>query len=199
MDDRMNIGQAAEAAGVSAKMIRHYEQIGLLSPATRSDSGYRLYGRRDVSVLRFIRRSRRLGFPIRQIAELMGLWSDTQRSSREVKALASRHLAEIEQKMREMAAMKEELERVVDDCRGDDDPHCAILDGLALDGAAAPAAAPIIVMPPRRVAQRRQSGKAAAAATAAASHEALLAWTHHAVHAVNEGPAPKACSSPTIC
>ena len=145
MDDRMNIGQAAEAAGVSAKMIRHYEQIGLLSPATRSDSGYRLYGRRDVSVLRFIRRSRRLGFPIRQIAELMGLWSDTQRSSREVKALASRHLAEIEQKMREMAAMKEELERVVDDCRGDDDPHCAILDGLALDGAAAPAAAPIIV------------------------------------------------------
>ncbi len=183
MNDSMNIGQAAEAAGVSAKMIRHYEQIGLLPAASRSDSGYRQYGGRDVSVLRFIRRSRRLGFSIKQIAELIGLWSDTQRSSREVKALTSRHLADLEQKMQEMAMMKVELQRVVDHCRGDDDPHCAILDGLALDGAAAPAAAPVIVVPSRRAAQRHQPAKAVAAATAATSHNALLAWTHHAVHA----------------
>jgi MerR family copper efflux transcriptional regulator len=91
----MNIGEAATAAGVSAKMIRHYEQIGLLPAAERSESGYRLYGEREVSVLRFIRQSRRLGFSVAQIAELIGLWSDSQRTSREVKAVAQRHLADL--------------------------------------------------------------------------------------------------------
>ena len=95
MNPLMNIGEAASAAGVSAKMIRHYEQIGLLPAAERSDAGYRLYGEREVSVLRFIRQSRRLGFSVPQVAELIGLWSDSQRSSREVKAVAQRHLADM--------------------------------------------------------------------------------------------------------
>ena len=90
----MNIGEAAAAAGVSAKMIRHYEQIGLLPEAERSEAGYRLYGDREVSVLRFVRQSRHLGFSVAQIAELIGLWSDSRRTSREVKAVAQRHLAE---------------------------------------------------------------------------------------------------------
>jgi len=98
MNPLMNIGEAAKAAGVSAKMIRNYEQIGLLPPAERSDSGYRLYGLRDVSVLRFIRQSRRLGFSMEQIAELIGMWGDDARSSREVKAVAQRHLDELEEK-----------------------------------------------------------------------------------------------------
>ncbi len=85
MTTLMNIGEAAAAAGVSAKMIRHYEQIGLLPEAERSEAGYRLYGDREVSVLRFVRQSRHLGFSVAQIAELIGLWSDSQRTSREVK------------------------------------------------------------------------------------------------------------------
>ena len=87
MTTLMNIGEAAKAADVSTKMIRNYEQIGLLPPAERSDAGYRLYGLRDVSVLRFIRQSRRLGFSMEQIAELIGMWGDDDRSSREVKRL----------------------------------------------------------------------------------------------------------------
>lgn len=128
----MNIGEAATAAGVSAKMIRHYEQIGLLPAAERSESGYRLYGEREVSVLRFIRQSRRLGFSVAQIAELIGLWSDSQRTSREVKAVAQHHLADLEEKRREIEQMMEGLAGLVQACHGNDQPHCAILDKLSL-------------------------------------------------------------------
>ncbi|MGQ3002631.1 MAG: Cu(I)-responsive transcriptional regulator [Hydrogenophaga sp.] len=132
MTPLMNIGEAAAAAGVSAKMVRHYEQIGLLPAAERSESGYRLYGEREVSVLRFIRQSRRLGFSVAQIAELIGLWSDSRRSSREVKAVAQRHLADLEEKRREIEQMMDGLSVLVQACHGNDQPHCAILDKLSL-------------------------------------------------------------------
>lgn len=132
MTTLMNIGEAASAAGVSAKMIRHYEQIGLVPQAERTEAGYRLYGEREVSVLRFVRQSRRLGFSVAQIAELIGLWSDSQRTSREVKAVAQRHLADLEEKHREIEQMMEGLSVLVKACHGNDQPHCAILDRLSL-------------------------------------------------------------------
>ena len=138
MNPLMNIGEAAKAAGVSTKMIRNYEQIGLLPPAERSDAGYRLYGLRDVSVLRFIRQSRRLGFSMEQIAELIGMWGDDARSSREVKAVAQRHLDELKEKMREITEMADALERLVSACKGDDHAACPILDNLAVDSPTTP-------------------------------------------------------------
>lgn len=131
MTTPMNIGEAAAAAGVSTKMIRHYEQIGLIPQAERTESGYRLYGEREVSMLRFVRQSRRLGFSVAQIAELIGLWSDSQRTSREVKALAMRHVAELEEKRREIEQMMEGLSVLVKACHGNDQPHCAILEQLS--------------------------------------------------------------------
>ena len=131
MTTLMNIGEAAKAAGVSAKMIRHYEQIGLIPQAERTESGYRLYGEREVSVLRFVRQSRRLGFSGAQIAELIGLWIDSQRTSREVKALAQRHLADLEEKRREIEQMMDGLSVLVKACHGNDQPHCAILEQLS--------------------------------------------------------------------
>ncbi len=127
----MNIGQAAAAAGVTAKTIRHYEQIGLLPAPARTAAGYRQYSAHDLSVLRFIRQARRLGFSLDRIAALVGLWRDPHRASREVRALALQHVAELEQKMAEVAAMKQSLEDLVAACPGDDSPHCAILEGLA--------------------------------------------------------------------
>jgi Cu(I)-responsive transcriptional regulator len=150
----MNIGEAAEAAGVSAKMIRHYEQIGLIATAARTDSGYRQYSERDVSVLRFIRQSRRLGFSMQQIADLLGLWSNRRRASRKVKEVAQQHLAELELKMREMAEMKTALERLVASCHGSDDPHCAILDQLAVDSPAPPEPVSIQLQPLRKGSSR---------------------------------------------
>ena len=135
MKPLMNIGEAALAAGVSAKMIRHYEHIGLLPEAERNEAGYRLYSEREVSVLRFIRQSRRLGFSMPQIADLIGLWSDSRRSSREVKAVAERHLADLAEKRREIEQMMDGLSELVSACRGNDQPHCAILDKLALGSA----------------------------------------------------------------
>ena len=131
MSTLMNIGQAAAAAGVSPKMVRHYESIGLLPEAHRNESGYRLYSEREVSVLRFIGRSRHLGFSIAQIAELIGLWSDSERSSREVKTVAERHLADLEEKRREIEQMMAGLSELVQACQGNDHPHCAILDTLS--------------------------------------------------------------------
>jgi MerR family copper efflux transcriptional regulator len=127
----MNIGQAAAASGVSAKMIRHYEQIGLLPPARRTDAGYRQYSERDVHTLTFIRHSRDLGFSLPQITELVGLWHNRQRPSRQVKALAMVHLRELEQKTQELLAMKATLEHLVQACHGDERPDCPILSGLA--------------------------------------------------------------------
>jgi len=120
MNETMNIGQAAKAAGVSAKMIRHYERIGLLPQAERNDSGYRLYRERDVSLLRFIRQSRSLGFSVPQIADLTGMWGDASHSSRTVKAMAQCHIANLEGKLREIAEMKTLLEMLVKDCSGND-------------------------------------------------------------------------------
>lgn len=127
------IGEAATESGISAKMIRHYEQVGLLKEAARTDSGYRLYNDRDLHVLRFIRHSRDLGFSIKQIEELLGLWRDRARPSREVKKLAQAHLTALESKIRELNAMKAELERLVQCCKGDSRPDCPILEGLAAE------------------------------------------------------------------
>lgn len=127
------IGDAAMESGISAKMIRHYEQVGLLKEAARTDAGYRLYNSRDLHVLRFIRHSRDLGFSIKQIEELLGLWQDKTRPSREVKKLAQSHLSALESKIRELNAMKSELERLVHCCKGDSRPDCPILEGLAAE------------------------------------------------------------------
>ena len=127
----MNIGEAAKASGVSAKMIRHYEGVGLFPQALRTDAGYRQYGDREVNTLRFIRQSRALGFSIEQIRELLGLWQNRRRPSRQVKALAQAHLQELEQKVLELQQMKTALEHLVHCCHGDDRPECPILDSLA--------------------------------------------------------------------
>ena len=132
--DAMNIGQAAAASGVSAKMIRHYEQAGLFPPPPRSDSGYRLYSQGQVHTLRFIRHARDLGFSIAQIAELVGLWQHRRRPSRQVKALAQAHIQELELKVQELLAMKATLEHLVHCCHGDDRPDCPILDTRAAPG-----------------------------------------------------------------
>lgn len=127
----MNIGQAAEASGVSAKMIRHYEQVGLLPAARRTESGYRQYGESEVHTLRFIRQARDLGFSIAEIGELVGLWQNRRRPSRVVKAMAEAHIEALEAKAQELLAMKATLEHLVHCCHGDERPECPILDNLA--------------------------------------------------------------------
>lgn len=127
----LNIGQAAAASGVSAKMIRHYEQVGLLPAALRTEAGYRQYGPADVQTLRFIRQARDLGFSIAEITRLVGLWHDRSRSSREVKALAQAHIAALDQKLRELGTMKRALVQLVHGCHGDERPECPIIDSLA--------------------------------------------------------------------
>jgi MerR family copper efflux transcriptional regulator len=130
----MNIGQAATASGVSAKMIRHYEEVGLLPAAVRTEAGYRQYGDAEVHTLRFVRHARDLGFSIPEIGELVGLWNDRKRPSRQVKALAQAHIQELEQKAQELLAMKATLEHLVHCCHGDDRPDCPILETLASEG-----------------------------------------------------------------
>lgn len=127
----MNIGQAAQASGVSAKMIRHYESLGLIAAPARTEAGYRVYGDREVHLLRFIRHSRDLGFSLAQTAELLGLWQDRARPSRQVRALAQAHLDELDAKLAELQAMKATLAHLVQCCHGDDRPDCPILDTLA--------------------------------------------------------------------
>lgn len=127
----MNIGQAAKASGLSAKMIRHYEDVGLVPAPARTESGYRQYDGGEVHTLRFIRQARDLGFSIHEIGELLSLWHDRKRPSRLVKALAEAHIQALEQKAQELLAMKSTLEHLVHCCRGDDRPDCPILDTLA--------------------------------------------------------------------
>lgn len=134
----MNIGEAARASGVSVKMIRHYEAIGLLPTATRSEGGYRVYRPEDVHALRFIGNARALGFPLAEIAELLGLWRDRGRASAEVKQRALAHVAAIDAKVKALQAMSETLHHLVAACHGDDRPDCPILEGIA-EGGAAPA------------------------------------------------------------
>ncbi|RKE25255.1 MerR family copper efflux transcriptional regulator [Paraburkholderia sp. BL23I1N1] len=127
----MNIGEAAKASGLSAKMIRHYERTGLVRPADRTGSNYRVYRLTDVAILRFVKQARRLGFSIGQIAAMLELWQDRSRPSGEVERLINRHLAELDQRIRETKAMKETVEYLASHCRGDLRPECPILDELA--------------------------------------------------------------------
>jgi Cu(I)-responsive transcriptional regulator len=126
----VKIGAASTASGVSQRMIRHYEKIGLMPKAARRDSGYRDYGERDLHTLRFIGRARDAGFPIEEIRQLLELWHDRERSSADVKALALSRAAQLKQKARELDAMRRSLEHLAERCHGDDRPDCPILIDL---------------------------------------------------------------------
>lgn len=126
----MNIGEAARASGVSAKMIRYYEETGLIAPATRTSSGYRTYGDKDVQTLRFIRRARDLGFSVENIGELLALWRDRSRQSVDVKRLANEQVTGLRRRIREMEEMAATLETLAACCAGDDRPDCPILRDL---------------------------------------------------------------------
>ena len=126
----MKIGQASAASGISERMIRHYEKIGLVNPAARRDSGYRDYDERDTHTLRFIGRARDLGFPIEEIRQLLALWQDRSRSSADVKALALARATELKRKVCELDAMRRTLEGLAADCHGDNRPDCPILHDL---------------------------------------------------------------------
>jgi Cu(I)-responsive transcriptional regulator len=172
-------------------MVRHYEQTGLLPPAERTESGYRLYGEREVSVLRFIRQSRRLGFSVPQIAELIGRWGDDRRTSREVKTIALRHLADLDEKLREIAEMKAGLEGLVRACAGDDHAHCAILDNLAAESPEAPRHVARFVKPRRRRLAPDDEAPRSARAAPASGHVDLMAWMQ-GVHTHQPGAGGKA-------
>ncbi len=126
----MKIGEAAHASGISERMIRHYEKIGLVARATRRDSGYRDYDHRDVHTFRFIARARDLGFPIEEIRQLLALWRDRDRSSADVKALALARAAELKRKARELDEMRRSLEQLATNCHGDERPDCPILHDM---------------------------------------------------------------------
>ncbi|TWO70069.1 Cu(I)-responsive transcriptional regulator [Caenimonas sedimenti] len=133
----MNIGQAAKISGVSAKMIRYYEEIGLIPQAVRSDAGYRHYSSPDLHSLRYIRRARDLGFSVEQISELLVLWRDRDRASADVKAMALSHVTGLRAKFAELQAMARTLEQLVQHCHGNDLPDCPIIADLAEPAAAA--------------------------------------------------------------
>lgn len=127
----MNIGQAAQQTGLSAKMIRYYESIGLLPAAGRSDSGYRQYSAQDLHRLSFIKRARDLGFSLPEVGKLLTLWQDRQRASADVKALAAGHIAELERKIDELSSLRDTLKELVEHCQGDQRPDCPILKDLS--------------------------------------------------------------------
>lgn len=126
----MNIGEAAKASGVSAKMIRYYEQTGLLPPADRTRAGYRIYTDADIHRLRFVRSARDLGFQAAEISSLLELWNDRSRHSADVKRLALKHIGGLQERRGELQRMIDTLQRLVDSCAGDDRPDCPILAGL---------------------------------------------------------------------
>ena len=130
----MNIGKAAAASGVSAKMIRYYEAIGLIPEASRTDSGYRDYSEKDVHTLRFIRHARDLGFSVEKMTELLALWRDRSRASADVKRVALEHVEELERKARELQEMSMTLKHLAENCRGNARPDCPIIDELSADG-----------------------------------------------------------------
>ena len=127
----MNIGEAARQSGVSAKMVRHYESLGLLPQVQRSDSGYRQYSSAEVHTLRFIKRSRELGFSMAEIAELVSLWQNRRRASASVRRIALKHADELALRIAAMQAMQHTLAELVHCCQGNDRPDCPILDDLA--------------------------------------------------------------------
>ena len=126
-----NIGQAAAQSGVSAKMVRHYEALGLLPAVPRTDAGYRQYGEKEVHTLRFIHRGRTLGFSMAEIAELLKLWQNKQRASADVKRIALAHVADLARRIAEMETMRQTLQQLAHGCQGNNRPDCPILTELA--------------------------------------------------------------------
>jgi len=126
----MNIGQAAKQSGISAKIIGFHESIGLISPAVRTDSGYRVYSDHDVHTLRFVRRARDLGFSVEQMNELLALWQDRSRASADVKRIALEHVEELERKAEALREMAATLKHLAQHCHGDERPDCPILENL---------------------------------------------------------------------
>ncbi|KAA0911039.1 Cu(I)-responsive transcriptional regulator [Pusillimonas sp. ANT_WB101] len=129
----MNIGEAATASGISPKMIRYYESIGLMRPVQRTAAGYRVYDYHEVQTLGFIKRSRELGFSLERIRTLLGLWEDTARQSADVKKLARKHIDELDEDIRKLQSIRDQLQHLVEHCHGDNRPDCPIIDGLAAD------------------------------------------------------------------
>lgn len=127
----MNIGQAAKISGVNAKLIRHYEEIGIIPKASRSEAGYRTYAEADVHILSFVKRARNLGFSMKEIKKLVGLWRNKSRASSEVKSLALKHVEEMEMKISELQEMAKTLKHLAKNCHGDGRPDCPILNNLA--------------------------------------------------------------------
>jgi len=169
----MNIGEAAQAAGLSPKMIRDYEALGLIPQASRTESGYRQYTKRDVDVLRFIRQARSMSFSIKQVQQLLSLWSDTERESSDVKALAQAQMAELDRKLAELAGMKAALEQIVAGCPGDHTSDCPILTKLSAN--AAPAA--LSSERQQRQVPARGHGRRVPARRESTSYAGLLAWS----------------------
>ena len=130
----VNIGEAAKASGVSAKMIRYYESIGLLPPSPRTEGNYRMYDARALHVLRFIHRSRSLGFALEEIRTLLSLWNDRERASADVKAVTLRHVADLDARISELQTMRDTLMTLANACHGDDRPDCPILQSVAGEG-----------------------------------------------------------------
>jgi len=127
----MNIGEAAKISGVNAKLIRHYEEIGIIPKPSRSESGYRTYAEADVHILTFVKRARNLGFSMKEIKKLVSLWRNKSRASAEVKSLALKHVEEMEAKIRELQEMAKTLKHLSNNCHGDGRPDCPILNDLA--------------------------------------------------------------------
>lgn len=144
----MNIGQAAKSSGLSAKMIRYYESIGLLHTASRTDAGYRLYSKDDLHTLAFIKRSRDLGFSLEEVGKLLKLWQDRGRASSDVKELARQHIDELNRKIEELAGLRNTLQELVESCNGDGRPDCPILKDLA-SGTRTTAQTPACSLPDR--------------------------------------------------
>lgn len=130
----MNIGDAAQASGISAKMIRYYESIGLIGPVARTESGYRVYGDAELHTLRFVRRARDLGFSVEQMNELLALWRDRSRASADVKRIALEHVATLERKADELRQMADTLKHLAHHCHGDTRPDCPIIEELSNTG-----------------------------------------------------------------
>ncbi len=127
----MNIGEAAKVSGVNAKLIRHYESIGIIPKASRSESGYRKYSDNDVHILTFVRRSRSMGFSMKEIKKLVSLWRNRTRASSEVKTMTLSHIKSIEEKINDLQAIRSTLMKLATHCHGDDRPTCPILEDLS--------------------------------------------------------------------
>lgn len=169
----MNIGQAARAAGLTAKMIRDYEALALIPQASRTEAGYRQYTQGDVEMLRFIRQARSMNFSIKQVEQLLALWSDTRRESRDVKAIVQAHMTELDRKMAELASMKASLEQMASRCPGDATAQCPILSKLS--GDAEPAA--LRSQPRQPPSTVRARAHRVTARPEVPSYAGLLAWS----------------------